>query len=651
MKKYFLFLFFIPSVLSSQNYENQFSKPLNKVLDEISSRFDVKLKIDIDTVGKLVNYADFRIRPYSVTESLQNVLALFDYKYEQQDEKTFKLKSYEYMRRTPADGEKMLSYLSSLYSNKQEWEKRANLLKSEVREILQIDTLLNKAIISTPVYGKTRKYNGYKVQNFYLETLPGLYVAGSVYLPDAKGKFPLIISPNGHWANGRYNEDLQIRKATLARMGAIVVDYDLFGWGESELQVGSASHRTSIAHQIQILNGLLITDFMLKRKDVDSKRVGLNGGSGGGSQVVLLSLLDDRYTAACPTVSLASHFDGGCPCESGMPVSLACGGTNNAELMSVFAPKALMVISDGKDWTRTVPSLEYPFLQRTYGFYNASKKVQNIHLEEEGHTFGINKRLGVYEFFEKEFGLNKSKRDESKVTLEKADQMKSFGAKGELLPANAIRDLKALEVLIRKEADRTARSNAEIEMKAKSWVAELKLNDDAKSTRVTNVIIKHMKAVRDWHNAHPYTEVPAGMNPSTGNPLNDVEREVIANSAKPKSVHEDLMNGLRKDLSEEQLEYILDKYTVGKVAFTLKGHRAIVPNLTPEEEAFILKELKIARERAVDFKRMKGGISHMFEIHKTNIENYYNTHGRDWKQMFKDYVNKRNAEKAAQKKE
>lgn len=651
MKKYFFILLIYPLVLNSQNFENQFSKPLNKVLDEISSRFDVKLKIDIDTVGKKVSYADFRIRPYSVTESLQNVLTIFDYKFEQQDEKTFKLKNYEYMRRTPADGEKMLAYLTSLYSNKQEWEKRALQLKSEVREIMQIDSLLKMATKSTMVFGKVRKYNGYKVQNFYLETLPGLYVAGSVYLPEAKGKFPLIITPNGHWANGRYNDELQIRKATLARMGSIVVDYDLFGWGESELQVGSASHRTSIAHQIQILNGLLITDLMLKRKDVDAKKLGLNGGSGGGSQVVLLSLLDDRYTAACPTVSLASHFDGGCPCESGMPVSLACGGTNNAELMSVFAPKPLMVISDGKDWTRTVPSLEYPFLQRIYGFYNSSKNVQNVHLEEEGHTFGINKRVGVYEFFEKEFGLNKTKRDESKVTLEKADQMKSFGPKGELLPANAIRDLKSLEILIRKEVDRTARSNVEIELKAKSWVKELNLNDDAKSIRVTNVIIKHMKAVRDWHNAHPYTEVPAGMNPSTGNPLNDVEREVIANSAKPKSVHEDLMNGLRKDLTEEQVELILDKYTVGKVAFTLKGHRAIVPNLTPEEESFILKELKIARERAVDFKRMKGGISHMFEIHKTNIENYYNTHGRDWKQMFKDYVNKRNAEKAAQKKE
>ena len=30
-----------------------------------------------------------------------------------------------------------------------------------------------------------------------------------------------------------------------------------------------------------------------------------------------MTVLDDRITAAAPTVNLASHFDGGCPCDSG----------------------------------------------------------------------------------------------------------------------------------------------------------------------------------------------------------------------------------------------------------------------------------------------------------------------------------------------
>lgn len=90
------------------------------------------------------------------------------------------------------------------------------------------------------------------------------------------------------------------------------------------MQVGSAAHRSSAAHTIQAMNGLLILDYMLAaRKDIDRKRIGVNGGSGGGTQTVLLSALDDRFTASAPVVSLASHFDGGCPCESGMPIQLA----------------------------------------------------------------------------------------------------------------------------------------------------------------------------------------------------------------------------------------------------------------------------------------------------------------------------------------
>jgi len=44
------------------------------------------------------------------------------------------------------------------------------------------------------------------------------------------------------------------------------------------------------------------------------------------------------------------------------------------------------------------------------------------------------------------------------------------------------------------------------------------------------------------------------------------------------------MAGLRKDLSEEQVESILDKYTIGKVAFTMAGYKSIVPAMTPKKK-------------------------------------------------------------------
>ena len=196
-----------------------------------------------------------------------------------------------------------------------------------------------------------------------------------------------------------------------------------------------------------------------------------------------------------------------------------------------------------------------------------------------------------------------------------------------------------------KTAEATAKSDAETEKKAAEWVGSLNLGDAAKESRVASVIATHLKTIHDWHNEHPYTTVPAGINPITGKPLSTLDRQMIADSAMPKSVHENLMTGLRKDLTEEQVEAILDKYTIGKVAFTMKGCKAIVPDLTTEEEKTILGFLKQAREEAVDYKSMPQ-ISAIFEIYKTKSEQYLNSNGRDWKKLYKAYTDAAKAKKA-----
>ena len=402
----------------AQTFENKYTRPLGDVLGDVSKRFGVKLKYNVDTAGLKLTYADFRIRPYSIEETLTNILAPFDFKAVKQNDKLYKIKPYEYPRRQPEDGMKLIPYLSSLYADKAAWEARKDTLRPEVRLRLGIDKLLPLCSKDAPEYGKIRKFDGYTVQNFRLKTVNGHTVCGSIYTPRTKGKHPLIICPNGHFTNGRYGTVQQQRLGTLARMGTICVDYDLWGWGESADEVGSKAHQTPEAHVMQALNGIRILDWMIQRKDVDTSRVGVNGGSGGGTQAVLLSVLDDRYTASCPVVSMSSWFDGGCPCESGMPIQLAGGGTCNAELAAMFAPKPMMVVSDGGDWTSTTPELEFPYLQRIYGFYGKTDNVKNIHLPKERHDFGPNKRNAVYKFFIETFNLDASKLDESKVTIE-----------------------------------------------------------------------------------------------------------------------------------------------------------------------------------------------------------------------------------------
>ena len=426
MRKWILSLALMTAMgAKSQCFEDKYTRPLGDVLNDVAKRFKVKLKYNVDTTGLKLSYADFRIRPYSIEETLNNILSPFDFKPVKQNDKYYKIKPYEYPRRQPEDGKKLMAYLSTLYHDKASWEARRHLLKHEVRQRLGIDPLLAQCSTEAPTYSKVRRFDGYTVQNFRLKTVNGHTVCGSVYAPTGKGKHPLIICPNGHFANGRYGKVQQLRLATLARMGAICVDYDLWGWGESADEVGKEAHQTAEAHVMQALNGIVILNHMIKRKDVDTLRIGVNGGSGGGTQVVLLTVLDDRYTAANPVVSMSSWFDGGCPCESGMPIQLSGGGTCNPELAAMFAPKPMMVVSDGGDWTSTTPELEYPYLQRIYGFYNATDKVSNIHLPNERHDFGDNKRNAVYRFFIDTFGLNESKLDESKVTIEEESALKA----------------------------------------------------------------------------------------------------------------------------------------------------------------------------------------------------------------------------------
>ena len=191
-----------------------------------------------------------------------------------------------------------------------------------------------------------------------------------------------------------------------------------------------------------------------------------------------------------------------------------------------------------------------------------------------------------------------------------------------------------------------ADTNASLDKKATEWTASLQLADAAKTQRVHDAIVAHLAAVRDWHNSHPYTLTPAGINPATGNKLSEMDRQVIVCSSRPAGMHDSLMKVLRTELDTAGVEAILDKYTIGKVAFTLKGYQAIVPDLTPKEEAEIIKNLKQAREQAIDYKSIKE-VSAIFEIYKTKCEQYLNSNGRSWRQLFKDYTDKIKAQKAA----
>jgi hypothetical protein len=449
----FLFCFSL-STFAQQNSDHNYAKPLKQVLDDIQTRYSIKIKYDTTLVaGKTVNYAEWRYRS-DVEETLDNVLKPLDLKVKKEKERQYKLSVYEYYRWPIEEGWAELDRIASQYHNKEEWEQRKQLIKPCLLEALQLSKL-PKAPASKPITTPVRKFNGYTVQNIAIEILPGVYINGSLYKPSViKGKIPVILNPDGHWFDQRYRADCQYRCAALAKMGAMAFSYDLFAWGESELQFAYEDHRRSLSMTIQVLGSIRILDYLLSLKETDATRVGITGGSGAGSHTVLMTAIDDRITVSAPVVAISSYFYGGCPCESGMPIHACAGRTDNVEIAAMAAPRPQLLVSDGGDWTDRTPEHDFPYLQEVYGYYGAADKVSNVHLPDEKHDFGINKRKAVYNFMGKWLNLNikaiqdkTGNIDETSITIEPKEALYVFGSKGKNMPANAIHGFDNLEKL------------------------------------------------------------------------------------------------------------------------------------------------------------------------------------------------------------
>ena len=441
----------------TQNSDHAYKKPLLEVLKDIENRYHVKIKYAEPQVkDKWVNYANWRFRA-DVDETLSNVLTPLDMKVNKEKAGVYKLKEYEYYRWEVQDGWDYLDSLASKYSDRDSWEKRKALIKPQLFEALQLSPLPAKPN-SKPIITAKRIFDGYSVENIALEILPGIWINGSLYKPlNIRGKIPVILSPDGHWEKQRYRPDCQIRCAMLARMGAMAFSYDLFAWGESMLQFKYEDHRKSLSQTVQTLGGIRILDYFTSLKETDTNRVAISGGSGAGSHCILMTAMDNRIKLSAPVVAMSSYFYGGCPCESGMPIHQCGGGTDNVELAAMAAPRPQLLVSDGSDWTAHTPEHDFPYLQKMYGYYGVKDKVENVHLPDEKHDFGPNKRIALYDFLVKHFKLNGNsvkdkagKYDESKATIEKENAMYVFGDKGEKLPKNAVMGFENLQKLFPK---------------------------------------------------------------------------------------------------------------------------------------------------------------------------------------------------------
>jgi len=309
---------------------------------------------------------------------------------------------------TEAQGAEALRTFASTYHDRATWEARASLIRQGLREGMNLPEKPAFAPL-VPISHSLREMNGYSVENIAFESLPGFFVTGNLYRPlQPTGKSAGILCSHGHGAdqNNRLMEYTQQRCATLARMGAVVFAYDMIGYGDSK----QCTHKLPQALKLQTLNGLRALDFLTSLPEVDTARIGMTGESGGGTQTFLLTALDSRVKVSAPVVMVSSYFFGGCTCESGMPIhKRPTHQTSNVELAALAAPRPLLLVSDGKDWTKNTPAVEYPYIQTIYGYYGATDRLENVHLPAEGHDYGPNKRQAAYQFLAKQLALDISK--------------------------------------------------------------------------------------------------------------------------------------------------------------------------------------------------------------------------------------------------
>ena len=347
-----------------------------------------------------------------------------------------------------AEAVAQLKRMAATHSNLAEWKARAAAVQQQFLTGAKLDPLPKRTPLN-PIIKNKRRYDGYTVESAAFEARPGFFVYGNLYRPLGRtGKRPGVLCPHGHYRGpegGRQRPDQQHRCATLARMGAVVFSYDMIGFGDSK-HLGW-NHNHSQALTLQTWSSIRALDFLETLPLVDSKRIGVTGCSGGGTQTFLLTMVDERVTVSVPVVMVAAHFFGGCNCESGMPIHKTPKlETNNAEFAALAAPRPLKLISGGGDWTKNTPEVEYPFIRSIYNYFGAEAKVENTHFAKEDHGYEYTKRQAMYPFMAKHLGLDTGgvldtktgKFDESRNTIEKVDTMRTFHTLAEM-PKHALK--------------------------------------------------------------------------------------------------------------------------------------------------------------------------------------------------------------------
>ena len=300
-----------------------------------------------------------------------------------------------------------------------QWKERAREIREQILVSAGLWPMPEKTPLHAELIGKVLR-DGYSVERVYFQTWPGFYLAGNLYRPlhHGNGPFPGILNPHGHWDNGRLADSadgsIAARCINFAKQGMVAFSYDMVGYNETHFPESPtnapfyAVHRNFATNDpvnqlwnislmgLQTWNSIRALDFLESLPDVDKKRLGCTGESGGGTQTFILGAIDDRLAVQAPVVMVSHTMQGGCGCENmpGLRVE-----HSNMEIAATAAPRPQIMVGATGDWTKTMTNIEGPAVAQIYQLLGAGEKLRFVEFDFK-HNYNQTSREAVYQWFD-----------------------------------------------------------------------------------------------------------------------------------------------------------------------------------------------------------------------------------------------------------
>ena len=289
------------------------------------------------------------------------------------------------------------------------WKKRREELRSQILAAAGLYPLSPRPRVNV-IVTRRRTQPEYRIWTMLVETFPGFYVGAELYLPPASmpGPYPAVLSPHGHWKQGRltHREDYSVPALgiNLAAQGYVVLAWDMVGYNDArQLPHDFISRKRQLwgfsPLGLQLWNTLRMVDYLEALPEADRTRIAITGASGGGTQTFLAAAVDERIRVSAPVNMISASMQGGDPCEEAPNLRLE---SNNVEFAALMAPRPQLIVSSTGDWTKNTPTDEFPRVQAIYELFGAKAQVMNAHFDA-GHNYNKASREVVYRFLARQF--------------------------------------------------------------------------------------------------------------------------------------------------------------------------------------------------------------------------------------------------------